>query len=94
MQDCFRKYPDVYGSELADDEEEEGTAPAPEPSEALAKSAESQRSASAPQPPAPREEGAPTTRKEAAKPVEGKEAEQGLPKKAIDATDADRVQGQ
>ncbi|KAK4121538.1 hypothetical protein N657DRAFT_647705 [Parathielavia appendiculata] len=29
MQDCFRKYPEVYGSELADDEDEEA-APAPE----------------------------------------------------------------
>ncbi|KAL1843247.1 hypothetical protein VTJ49DRAFT_2578 [Mycothermus thermophilus] len=35
MQTCFRKYPEVYGSELADDEEEEG-APA-EGGEALAK---------------------------------------------------------
>jgi len=26
MQDCFRKYPDVYAAELADDEEEEGVA--------------------------------------------------------------------
>lgn len=25
MQDCFRKYPDVYGSELADDEDDEAT---------------------------------------------------------------------
>ncbi|KAK1777775.1 hypothetical protein QBC45DRAFT_416056 [Copromyces sp. CBS 386.78] len=30
MQDCFRKYPEVYGAELADDEEaERGSAPAP-----------------------------------------------------------------
>lgn len=31
MQDCFRQYPDVYGAELADDEEEEGAAPASAP---------------------------------------------------------------
>lgn len=29
MQDCFRKYPEVYGSELVDDEDEEA-APAHE----------------------------------------------------------------
>jgi len=29
MQDCFRKYPEVYGSELVDDEDEEA-APAQE----------------------------------------------------------------
>lgn len=30
MQDCFRKYPEIYGAELADDEAaENGSAPAP-----------------------------------------------------------------
>ncbi|KAG6020527.1 hypothetical protein E4U41_002821 [Claviceps citrina] len=31
MQECFRKYPDIYGAELADDEEGEDRAPAEEP---------------------------------------------------------------
>ncbi len=35
MQDCFRQYPEIYGSEIADDEDE--GAPAPAPEEALAK---------------------------------------------------------
>jgi intermembrane space import and assembly protein 40 len=26
MQECFRKYPEIYGAELEDDEREEGTA--------------------------------------------------------------------
>lgn len=30
MQSCFRKYPEIYGAELQDDEEEEGATPAPE----------------------------------------------------------------
>lgn len=43
MQDCFRKYPEIYGSELADDDEE---APAGEAAEApLAKSTETQQPA-------------------------------------------------
>ncbi|KAJ5317370.1 hypothetical protein PENANT_c034G05625 [Penicillium antarcticum] len=29
MQDCFRKYPEVYGAELEDDDEPQGDAPAP-----------------------------------------------------------------
>lgn len=36
MQDCFRKYPEIYGSELTDDEDGEG-APASEGAEALVK---------------------------------------------------------
>jgi len=39
MQDCFRKFPEIYGSELADDEDE-AAAPAPEGAEALAKTEE------------------------------------------------------
>ena len=38
MQDCFRKYPEVYGSELTDDDDE--AAPAPEDAEAVAKTEE------------------------------------------------------
>jgi len=37
MQDCFRKYPEIYGSEMADDEEGEASAPAQDA--ALAKDA-------------------------------------------------------
>jgi intermembrane space import and assembly protein 40 len=42
MQDCFRKYPEIYGSELTDDEDGEG-APAPEGDEALAKKDDGER---------------------------------------------------
>ncbi|KAK3688782.1 hypothetical protein B0T22DRAFT_161936 [Podospora appendiculata] len=28
MQDCFRKYPEIYGSEIADDEDDDASAPA------------------------------------------------------------------
>ena len=38
MQDCFRKFPEVYGSELTDDDDEE--APAPEGAEAVVKTEE------------------------------------------------------
>lgn len=31
MQDCFRKYPEVYGAELADEEDLEGDDNVPEP---------------------------------------------------------------
>lgn len=47
MQECFRKYPDIYGAELADDEQ-------PEQAEAEGKQP------SAPEAPAPRDEGRPT----------------------------------
>lgn len=29
MQDCFRKYPEIYGAELADDEEDAGASDTP-----------------------------------------------------------------
>ena len=31
MQDCFREHPDIYGAELAEDDEEEAAAPASAP---------------------------------------------------------------
>lgn len=31
MQDCFRKYPEIYGAELGDDEEDDGTPAAVNP---------------------------------------------------------------
>ncbi len=66
MQDCFRKFPEIYGSELADDDDE---APAQETAEpVLAELAE-----------------------QTATPVESKkDVEEILPKKATDATDANK----
>jgi intermembrane space import and assembly protein 40 len=48
MQDCFRKYPEIYGSELADDDDE--AAPAQEGAEALAKEEDVKGVADAPAP--------------------------------------------
>jgi intermembrane space import and assembly protein 40 len=53
MQDCFRKYPEVYGSELADDEDEE----APAPEGALAKTEDGAKPAEKTAPATPAEEG-------------------------------------
>ncbi|AEO67329.1 uncharacterized protein THITE_2116216 [Thermothielavioides terrestris NRRL 8126] len=75
MQDCFRKYPEIYGSELADDEDEEG-APAQEGAAAAAKTSETQTSASAAPPAA-------GTGESAAQPAETTES--GAPKKDVDA---------
>lgn len=77
MQDCFRKYPEIYGSELTDEEEEDG-APAPEGAAAAAKTTETETSTSAAPPAVAAEKAAP------------KPAEEGLPKKAVDATDANK----
>lgn len=74
MQDCFRKYPEIYGSELDDDESAEG-APAAEGDEALVK-----------------KEDAPRTVGAAATPAEI--AQEKIPKKATDATEANKGKAQ
>ncbi|KAL2015419.1 hypothetical protein VTK56DRAFT_5514 [Thermocarpiscus australiensis] len=92
MQDCFRKYPDVYGSELTDDDDEEAPAPAQEGAEApLAKSNQDQESAKPAQPILPKDEVPTATEQKAVPPSETKnEREEGIPKEAVDATDANK----
>lgn len=68
MQDCFRKFPEIYGSELADDEDEE-PAPAQEGAVAVAKTEEKTET------PVPTEELV-------------------TPKKAVDATEANKGKSQ
>ncbi|KAK4098154.1 hypothetical protein N658DRAFT_499734 [Parathielavia hyrcaniae] len=72
MQDCFRKYPEVYGSELTDDEDDDEGAPAPEG--ALAKVEDGQ---------------AKPVQEKTAAPAE-MEGRAELPKRAVDATDANK----
>jgi intermembrane space import and assembly protein 40 len=78
MQDCFRKYPEIYGSELADDEDEEG-APAQEGAgaEALAQTKET---------PAP----APGAAEPASTKATEKKDGEGIPKQAFDTTDVNK----
>ncbi|KAK4156127.1 mitochondrial intermembrane space import and assembly protein 40 [Chaetomidium leptoderma] len=76
MQDCFRKYPEIYGSELTDDEDDEA-APAPEGTETVAKTAEDGADAK------------PKTEENAAAPSE--KGASGILKKATDATEANKV---
>jgi intermembrane space import and assembly protein 40 len=93
MQDCFRKYPEIYGSELADDDEGEAAAPAQEGAEALqAKPAETQASAGETKPPASREGDAVAPKKSAITPTETRS--DGVPVKAVDATEANKGNGQ
>ena len=61
MQDCFRKYPEIYGSELTEDDEEEAAQ-----ADEVAKEIKSS------------EEAAPAKKEEA------------IPKKAADATEANK----
>ncbi|GAB1318418.1 Oxidoreductase [Madurella fahalii] len=87
MQDCFRKYPEIYGSELADDDDDEqAAAPAQDGADApLAMPAENQTSTGAAQPSTPQAEVAPKERQEAA--AEAAKPRESLPKQATDATD-------
>jgi intermembrane space import and assembly protein 40 len=61
MQDCFRKYPEIYGSELAEDEDEEAAQ-----ADEVAKEIKTG------------EEAAPLKK------------EEGIPKEATDATEANK----
>lgn len=77
MQDCFKKYPDIYGAELSDDGEEAADdlqeAPRGEPQESLAATATKDNSPE-------------TNNLPGVKPLENN----GVPKKWEDATDADK----
>ncbi|KHN95028.1 intermembrane space import and assembly protein 40 [Metarhizium album ARSEF 1941] len=77
MQECFRKYPDIYGAELSDDGEEAtndlGQVPRDEPR-------------GAPAPTATKDDRSGTDNLPEIRPLENK----GVPKKWEDATDADR----
>ncbi|KAK0621990.1 hypothetical protein B0T17DRAFT_535592 [Bombardia bombarda] len=94
MQDCFRKYPDVYGAEIADDEDE-APASAPEGAEAaLAKELpESDGAAAAP---AAGSTSTAVTAAKAATPVADTKAptphseSDEIPKEAFDATSANK----
>lgn len=89
MQDCFRKYPDIYGSELADDDDEEAPSQAQEGADAaLTKSAETQQPAGSPEPSESPSKEAPA--------AEAEKEQQGgsIPKKATDATSADNAKEQ
>ncbi|KXX72939.1 Mitochondrial intermembrane space import and assembly protein 40 [Madurella mycetomatis] len=95
MQDCFRKYPEIYGSELADDDDDDEQAPAPAQDGAnapLATAAENQTSTGAAQPPAPQVKAAPKEKQDAA--AETARPAEPIPKQAIDATDANNTKGQ
>ena len=56
MQECFRQYPEVYGAELADEEdaaaavEGEGAAPAPEDGAIAKQAVEDEAGSTSPQP--------------------------------------------
>jgi mitochondrial intermembrane space import and assembly protein 40 len=78
MQDCFRKHPEVYGDELADDEEDtaEGEAGAAAPARTAAKDADGA---------APERATAPTT--SSSVPADDL-PETSTPKNAYDATSA------
>ncbi|KAK4213415.1 mitochondrial intermembrane space import and assembly protein 40 [Rhypophila decipiens] len=94
MQDCFRKYPDVYGAELADDEDEDAPAAAPEGVEIAGAKQITEKPAAANQtlesanaaPEKPAVEASSGEQQVAKKdhPVE-------VPKSAFDATDANKV---
>lgn len=97
MRDCFRQYPEIYGAELEDDDDDEPAAPAvgagagdgevpesstPQPVEKVAKTEDS---APPTQPPA----GQPDPVQELKEAVREPEPEETVvPKKAVDATDA------
>lgn len=92
MQDCFRQHPDVYGAELADDEDDGDTATAPEGTEVASAKEVTDEPAAAKATPETAQSADP-------KPVEAdgsgqhqqlKEHTQEVPKSAFDATDANK----
>ncbi|KAK1758839.1 mitochondrial intermembrane space import and assembly protein 40 [Echria macrotheca] len=96
MQDCFRKYPEIYGSEIADDEDD---APAPAQDAALAKDASevsvpTEKTAAVPEATATPRESLPISKVE--DPVQklkedhGVAPEEAVPTKIHDATDANK----
>ncbi|KAM7194575.1 mitochondrial intermembrane space import and assembly protein 40 [Naviculisporaceae sp. PSN 640] len=92
MQDCFRQHPDIYGAELADEEEEGAEATAPEGTEVAPAKEVAQEPADAKASPK-------TTKSIDPNPVEAdgsgqhqqlKDNTQEVPKSAFDATDANK----
>jgi intermembrane space import and assembly protein 40 len=93
MQDCFRQYPEIYGAEIAD--EEDGEAPAPAADAALAKDGSESLAISASsseQPEAVAESVKPATPAVEAVQEDSQEAkgERVVPEKAHDATEANK----
>ncbi|KAK3323232.1 hypothetical protein B0T19DRAFT_425444 [Cercophora scortea] len=78
MQDCFRKYPEIYGSEIADDEDEGASAPAPVEGAEAALAKELPESTPAPT----------TTAASEPKKEQKEEWSEEVPKAAFDATKA------
>lgn len=102
MQDCFRKYPEIYGSEIADDEEGEASAPVQDAAfakDASEVSVEGQPAASAsePKPAAPATQETPVAEKakegeaEKVKEEVKKAAAEAVPEKAHDAIESDKT---
>jgi intermembrane space import and assembly protein 40 len=95
MQDCFRQYPDIYGAELQDDEEggeaPEGV-PAANPAANNEDTAAPSHGVNKVDTPAPEatDNQKPGTTTESRKPVYEEKLEDSdvIPKKAVDATDA------
>jgi intermembrane space import and assembly protein 40 len=89
MQDCFRKYPEVYGAELEDDDEPQGESPAP--SEQTPTAAELD-AASHPEEKQTRAKEVKTQVKaETAAQVENAEVDSLVPKAAFDAEDKNQT---
>lgn len=93
MQDCFRQYPEMYGAELQDDEEGESSGPLagaeggeagdlPEPTKAAQKLETPEPEATDSQKPGL------STESWKAEVEEKREDSKVIPKKAVDATDA------
>jgi intermembrane space import and assembly protein 40 len=89
MQDCFRKYPEEYGSEIADDKSDEAPAQTPEGAEAaVAKTLPESPSA----PPAELQNDVVSAKPEP--PSLKEHAESEVPKEAFDATSANKTKEQ
>jgi intermembrane space import and assembly protein 40 len=101
MQDCFRQYPEIYGAELAEDDEAEAAAPAVEaPAKTYEGGAEQETSVgSAPAVNAPAADASEAVQQKAeatpdfpvqaeVTPADADEASGSFPKKSYDATAA------
>ena len=89
MQDCFREHPEIYAAELADDDEQEGSAAeAPTPEASLVKETEDAAAATPAEPVKAVEEKKEDEKKEEADNKETKVVE--VPKAASDATAANK----
>lgn len=98
MRDCFRQYPEIYGAELEDDDDDEAPAPAAGTGAGEGEAPESNAPRSAEKSPKIEESAAPTqppvdktepVQADVTEPVQEKAEESTvIPKKAVDATDA------